>query len=191
MRIRAADALPLGVMILLAGLTLALQYAVQEYGSGEAPAKRHEPDAVVENFSVKRLGQTGKPEYALSAPKMVHFADDDSMEMLYPRIVHFDAGGTNLTATANRGVFTKNGEEGFFYGNVALVREASSENDELRVRTEFLQLINEKHIARTDQPVVITEGNSVVSGVGMELQQDTRELKLFSQVRGTIDAKKK
>jgi len=190
MRIRAADALPLGLMFLLAALTLVLQYAVQEYGGGEAAAKRHEPDAVIENFSVKRLGQTGKPEYTLSSPKVVHFADDDSMEMLYPRIVHFEGSDVNLTATANRGVFKREGEEGFFYGNVALVRAATPERDELRVRTEFLHVMNEKHIARTDQPVVLTEGHSVLSAVGMELQEDTRELKLLSAVRGTIDAKK-
>jgi lipopolysaccharide export system protein LptC len=189
-KIRAPNALPLGLMLLLAILTFALQYAVEDNGNGDSRPARHEPDAVIENFSVSRLGQEGKPEYTLSAPKMFHFPDDDSTEVLYPRVVHIAPDGGNVTATANRGVFTKDGEEGFFYGNVVLVREATPEREQMLARTEFLHLINEKHIARTDQPVIITEGNSVLSAVGMELQRNTGELRLFSQVRGTIDAKK-
>ena len=190
MRLRAANALPLGLMFLLAVLTFILQYLVQDGGSTDARPARHEPDAVIENFSVNSLGKDGKPESAFSAPKMFHFPDDDSAEVLYPRMVHFAEDGGNVTATASRGVFTKDGQEGFFYGNVVLVREATAERGQMRAHTEFLHLLSEQHIARTDQPVVITEGNSVISAVGMELHQDTRELKLFSQVRGTIDAKK-
>jgi lipopolysaccharide export system protein LptC len=189
-RFRAANALPLGLMFLLAALTFVLQYAVQDTGSGDARTPRHEPDAVIDNFSVNSLGKDGKPEYTFSAPKMFHFPDDDSAEVLYPRVVHIAEDGGNVTATASRGVFTKDGEEGFFYGNVVVVRDATAERGQMRAHTEFLHLLNEEHIARTDQPVLITDGNSVLSGVGMELHQDTRELKIFSQVRSTIDAKK-
>jgi lipopolysaccharide export system protein LptC len=189
-RIRAANALPLALMFLLAAMTFLLQYAVQNGASGDARPPRHEPDAVVENFRVDNLGKEGRPESTFSAPKMVHFPDDDSAEVLYPRMVHISEDGGRLTATANRGVFTKDGEEGFFYGNVVLVREATADRDPMRAQTEFLHVLNDKHLVRTDQPVVITEGNSILSGVGMELHQDTRELKLFSQVRSTYDAKK-
>jgi lipopolysaccharide export system protein LptC len=189
-RIRAATALPLGLMFLLAVMTFLLQYAVQRGDPGEARPARHEPDAVIENFHVENLGKDGKPESTFSAPKMFHFPDDDSAEVLYPRTVHIAADGGRVTATANRGVFTKDGEEGFFYGNVVLLREATPQREPMRAETEFLHIQNEKHVIRTDRPVVITEGNSIVSGVGMELDQDTRELRLFSQVRSTIDAKK-
>ncbi len=190
MRLRSANALPLGLMLLLAALTLFLQYVVQDEGNGDTGSTRHEPDAVIDNFSVNRLGQDGKPEYTLSAPKMVHFPDNDSAEVLYPRVVHLAPDGANVTATANRGVVTKDGEEGFFYGNVLIVRDAIPGHQEMRARTEFLHVINETRTARTDQPVVITEGNSTLTGVGMELQHDTGEVRLFSQVRGVFDAKK-
>jgi lipopolysaccharide export system protein LptC len=177
-------------MFLLAVITFLLQYAVQGGGTGDTRPARHEPDAVIENFHVDNLGKNGKPESTFSAPKMFHFPDDDSAEVLYPRMVHLADDGGRVTATANRGVFTKDGEEGFFYGNVILVREATPERGTMRAETEFLHVLSDKHIVQTDRPVVITEGNSIVSGVGMELNQDTRELRLFSQVRSTIDAKK-
>jgi lipopolysaccharide export system protein LptC len=190
MKIRVPNALPLGLMFLLAAITFLLQYAVQGNGTVDARPARHEPDAVIENFRVDSLGKNGKPESTFSAPKMFHFPDDDSAEVIYPRMVHLAEDGGHVTATANRGVFTKEGQEGFFYGNVVLVREATPERGEMRAQTEFLHVLNDKRVVRTDQPVVITEGSSILSGVGMEMHQDTRELKLFSQVRGTIDAKK-
>ncbi|HEY6865220.1 MAG TPA: LPS export ABC transporter periplasmic protein LptC [Burkholderiales bacterium] len=190
MKIRAANALPLGLMFLLGAMTFLLQYAVQRGGPGDARPARHEPDAVIENFRVDSLGKDGKPEATFSAPKMFHFPDDDSAEVLYPRMVKLADDGGHLVATANRGVLTKDGEEGFLYGNVVLVREGTPGRESLRAETEFLHIVNDQHVLQTDRPVVITEGNSIVSGVGMEMHQDTRELKLFSQVRGTIDAKK-
>jgi lipopolysaccharide export system protein LptC len=189
-RVRASHALPLGLMFLLAVMTFLLQYAVQNGGPGDARPARHEPDAVIENFHVDSLGKDGRPEATFSAPKMFHFPDDDSAEVLYPRMVSIAGDGGHLTATANRGVFTKDNEEGFFYGNVVLVRERTPEREAMRAETEFLHIVADKHIVQTDRPVVITEGSSIVTGVGMEMHQDTRELKLFSQVRGTIDAKK-
>jgi lipopolysaccharide export system protein LptC len=177
-------------MFLLAVMTFLLQYAVQDAGPADARPARHEPDAVIENFHVDNLGKDGRPESTFSAPKMFHFPDDDSAEVLYPRMVHLADDGGRVTATANRGVFTKDGEEGFFYGNVVLVRDGTPKREPMRAETEFLHVLNDQHIVRTDRPVVITEGSSIVSAVGMELNQDTNELKLFSQVRGTIDAKK-
>jgi lipopolysaccharide export system protein LptC len=191
MRVRAANALPVGVMLLLAALTLWLQAAVEDPGISDGGTKRHDPDAVIENFTVTRLGAEGQPAYILSAQKLFHFPDDDSSEVLFPRVVHVAPGEGNMTATADRGLLTKEGDEGFFYDNVLLVREAKADKAELRVRTDFLHVLNEKGLARTDRAVTITEGSSKLYGVGMELHKDTTEFKLFSRVRGTYDAPKK
>lgn len=190
MKSRITHVLPLALMLLLAALTLWLQYAVQQTGGGNSGAKRHEPDAIVENFTVHRLSEGGKPEYTLSAPKMMHYPDDDSSEVLNPRIVNLAADGGNVTASANRGTVTKDGEEAFLYGDVLVVRDATPGREELRARTEFLHVLAEKHIAETDRPVTVTEGHSLLTGVGMTLNKDTHEVVLQSRVRGTYDAPK-
>ncbi|MGB7543858.1 MAG: LPS export ABC transporter periplasmic protein LptC [Burkholderiales bacterium] len=190
MKSRITPVLPLALMLFLAALTFWLQYAVQE-SPGEPGARRHDPDAIVENFTVHRLSDTGKPQYTFSAPKMLHFLDDNSSEALYPRIVQLDDTGGNITATANRGTITKDGEEAFLYGNVLIIREATPEHEELRARTEFLHMLSEKHIAQTDRQVTITQGPSVLTGVGMVVNEDTHEFTLQSQVKGTYDAPKR
>ena len=87
MRTRVAHLLPLVLMLFLAALTLWLQYAVLGDSGGDAKPASHDPDAIVENFAVQRLDESGKLRYTFSAPKMVHFSDDGSGEVIYPRIV--------------------------------------------------------------------------------------------------------
>lgn len=189
MKARVAPLLPLALMAFLGMLTLWLQYAVREGASGESRPPEHEPDAIVENFAVRNLDALGKLEYTFSAPKMQHFADDGSGEVLYPRVEQIAAQGGNFVATANRGTIDRQGEEAFLYGNVLVVREATAEEPELRARTEFLHVLARQGILRTNQAVTISDGRSTLTGVGLVFNKAKQQFTLQSQVRGTFDAR--
>jgi len=143
---------------------------------------------VVENFALQRLDESGKLRYTFSAPKMVHFSDDGSAEVLYPRFVQLADDGANLIATANRATVHRQGEEAFLYGNVVFLREATPVRPELRARTEFLHLLAEEGVSRTDHTVILTEGRSIVTGVGMVVDTKKQQFMLQSQVKGIFDA---
>jgi len=184
---RVVHLLPLLMMMLLAGITLWLEYAVRDGSSGEARPAKHEPDVIVEDFMIQRLDDSGKLRYTFSAPKMVHFPDDGSGEVLYPRIVQVADDGGNFTATANRGVINRLGEEAFLYGNVEVLREATPQNPELRVSTEYLHVLAEQGISRTDRTVTINDGRSTLTGVGMVVNEKKGQFSLRSQVKGTFN----
>ena len=188
MKTRVTPLLPLALMAFLGALTLWLQYAVREGAGGESRSPQHEPDAIVENFTVQNLDASGKLQYTFSAPKMQHFADDGSGEVLYPRVVQVSEDGGNFIATANRGTINRQGEEAFLYGNVLVMREATPEEPELRARTEFLHVLAGQGILRTNQTVTITDGRSTLTGVGMIINKAKRQFTLQSEVRGTFDA---
>ena len=188
MKTRVTPLLPLVLMAFLGLLTLWLQYAVLEGSGGDAKPARHDPDAIVENFAVQRLDGSGKLQYTFSAPKMTHFSDDGSGEVLYPRLVQIAEDGGNFSATANRGTVSRQGEEAFLYGNVVILREATPQRPEFRARTEFLHVLAEQGISRTDQTVTISEGRSMLSGVGMVVNNNKQQFTLQSQVKATFDA---
>jgi lipopolysaccharide export system protein LptC len=119
---------------------------------------------------------------------MAHYADDGSGEALYPRVVQLRRDGGDIIATANRGTINRQGEEAFLYGNVEVVREATRQEPEFRARTEFLHVLAEKGISRTDRSVIITEGRSTLTGVGLVVDKERRQFTLQSQVRGVFDA---
>ncbi len=186
MRIRASNLLPLLLVLFLAALTLWLRVAGESAAGGDSGRRRHDPDAIVDNFTVTRLDEQGRAQYSLAARRMVHFADDESTELSAPHFVR-RGDGPVVTITADRGTVNHAGDEAFFHGNVLVVRAGTPEQAELQIRTNYLHVLAEKNIARTNEAVTITEGNSVLAGVGMEYDRQGGRLELHSRVRGSFD----
>jgi lipopolysaccharide export system protein LptC len=187
---RASNLFPLLLLLALAIMSLWLERAVQSPEYDKSGRMRHDPDFITEGFGITKMNAAGRPEYTLSAARMLHYPDDESTSIEAPHLVQRRDNATAIVIRADRGLVSKNGEEASFYGNVVVVREAGRGQDELRVQTEYLQVVPDRDLARTDKPVIITEGRSRLSGVGMELNNKTRQFALQSQVRGTFDARK-
>ena len=86
MRVPTTRLFPLGLMLALAALTFYLDRAVNEDDSHPAQ-RRHDPDYLVVNFTTTTYNKEGKAESTLSAARMVHFPDDDTPELVWPRVV--------------------------------------------------------------------------------------------------------
>ena len=189
-RDRASSLFPLLLILALAAASLWLERAVQAPEHDKSGKMRHDPDFIAEDFGITKMDVTGKPEYILSAERMQHYPDDESTSVVAPRLVQRHDNANPVVIRADRGLIAKNGEEASFYGSVVVVREAGRGQSELRVQTEYLQVVPDRDLARTDKPVIITEGRSRLSGIGMEFNNRTRQFALQSQVRGTFDAGK-
>jgi lipopolysaccharide export system protein LptC len=189
-RDRASSLFPLLLILALAAGSLWLERAVQAPERDASGKSRHDPDFIAEDFGIVKMSASGKPEYTLFAERMLHYPDDESTSVVAPRLVQRHGEATPIVIRADRGRVSKNGDEASFYGNVVVVREAGRGQNELRVRTEYLQVLPDRDLARTDSQVVITEGRSRLVGTGMELNNKTRQFALRSQVRGTFDAGK-
>jgi len=101
-----------------------------------------------------------------------------------PRLVQSKANQPRMTVTADRATLSQDGEELFLYDNVLVVREAGAGQPEARVRTSFLQVARAHSVLRTDRDVVITEVGRVLSGRGMEYNNDSGQFYLRGRVRG-------
>jgi len=189
-RERASSLFPLLLILALAAASLWLERAVQAPERDRSGKSRHDPDFIAEDFGIIKMNGAGKPEYTLSAERMLHYPDDESTSIIAPRLVQRRDHATPIVVRADRGFVSKNGDEASFSGNVVVVREAGMGQNELRVQTEYLQVFPDRDLARTDRPVVITEGRSRLAGTGMELNNKTRQFTLRSQVRGSFDAGK-
>jgi lipopolysaccharide export system protein LptC len=187
---RASHLFPLLLMLALAAGSFWLERTVRAPERDYSGKMRHDPDFVVEDFGITKMSAAGAPEYTLSAARMLHYPDDETTDIVAPHLVQRHENASPIVIGADRGRVSKNGEEASFYGNVVVVREAGQGQDELRVQTEYLQIVPDSDVARTDKPVIITEGRSRLSGVGMEFNNKTRQFALQSRVRGTFDAGK-
>ena len=191
MRLSSTRMFPLLLILALAGLSFWLERMVQEEAGVHPSLRRHDPDYIVDNLLHTRFNLKGKVESTLAAAKMLHYPDDDSTDLVAPRVVQTKPNEPRVTVTADRGTLSQDGEEVFLYGNVLLVREAGPDRLETRIRTSFMHVVQSQSVIRTDRDVVITDGHRVLSGRGMEYRNDTKELFLREQVRGMLQPKNK
>jgi lipopolysaccharide export system protein LptC len=170
-------------MFALALLTFWLDRVVREEVRHPS-LRRHDPDYIVDRFSITNYDRAGRTESHLSADRMLHYPDDDTTEIVKPQVVYTKAEQPRLVLTAERGALSQDGDEVFLYGDVLLVRDASADRPEMRVRSEFLHLLRDRSVVVTDRPVSVTEPRRSLSASAMEYNNETRELLLAGQARG-------
>ena len=181
MRFSTTRIFPLALMLALALLTFYLERTVRDDDSPPA-LRRHDPDYVVTNFTTTTYTGEGAVETVMSAERMVHYPDDDTTELFAPRVVYAKPQQPRFSVRAERGELSRDGDEIFLYGDVVLVRDAAANRPEARMTTEFLHVLRDRSLVRTDRLVKIVEGGRSLEGRGMEYNNASRELVLRADV---------
>jgi lipopolysaccharide export system protein LptC len=187
-RLSSARLFPLLLMLTLALLTFWLERLTQEEPVPAAP-RRHDPDFIIEGFTLTEFGADGKPVTTLSAARMTHFPDDGSTDLLAPRAVQTRPGEPRLRLAADRGTLTQDGNELLLYDNVMLARDNAAGAEESRLRSNFLHFVSARALVRTDREVEYSAPGRSLRGRGMEYDNTTGQLLLHAQVRGTYEAR--
>ena len=188
MSLSSARLFPLLLMLTLALLTFWLERLTQEEPPQPAP-RRHDPDFIIEGFTLTEFGVGGKPVTTLSAARMTHYPDDGSTDLLAPRAVQTRPGEPRLRLSADRGTLTQDGNELLLYDNVLLARDNAAGAEESRLRSSFLHFIAPRSLMRSDREVEYTSPGRSLRARGMEYDNATGQLVLHAQVRGSYEAK--
>ena len=182
---------PLLLLAALAALTFWLDRLVQPATPGRPATARHDPDYFVEGLSAMRMAADGSIKHTLGAQRMVHYPDDDTTHLDLPRFVTYATRRAPVTITAKRALVSSEGENIYFQDDVRLTRPAFANKSELVVRSSYLHVLPDENIARTHREVTITDADITLHAVGLELNSETRVLKLLSSVRGTYHETRK
>lgn len=174
---------PLILLALLAALTFWLDRKVQPTARLPDGSTRHDPDFIIEGFSAVQMNPDGTRRYALSAKSMTHYPDDNSTQLEAPRLVYFDYQRAPVTVRSDTAEATQGGTDVYFHGDVQVLRSAYGANAELAMFTSYLHVVPDRDFAQTDKPVRIVEGNSTASAVGLEFDNQTRQVRLLSEVK--------
>jgi lipopolysaccharide export system protein LptC len=145
--------------------------------------QRHDPDFFVENFSVTTMSEQGIPRFTMSATKMLHYPDDDSTHLENIQLASVQPGRPTLRIFALNGTLSDKGEEVFLRDQVQIIREDLDKQSDMKFMTTFLHVIPNLNIAKTDQAVILVDGNNTVHAVGMVLDHSARTINLLNQVR--------
>lgn len=178
-------------LLLLAALGLFTFYLAQvadrdQASRTEKPVVGTDPDYFVERMALLTMNERGEPAYRLEAGTLQHYPADDIAAFESPVMVSLDPSRPRVTITAARGKLLRGGEEAHLEGDVVLTRGATEGSAPMKAETDFAIVLPDEDIVRTDRPVTVIQGGSSLAGVGMELNNRTRQLRVDSRVKAVL-----
>jgi lipopolysaccharide export system protein LptC len=183
MKDRAASLFPLAMLVLLAALTFWLNRVIQ--GDNPRGPQRHDPDYWVERFEVRRFNTEGKLQHTIVADNLLHYPDDDTTIVATPHVTYHQKPPTEIFA--RMAYVGKDGKEIDLVDNVRVVRhsaEAGAPSTVLETRT--LKIFPDSEKGHTNDPVVITQGKSIMNGTGLDIDNRSGISVLYGRVTGTL-----
>ncbi|MDR1890435.1 MAG: LPS export ABC transporter periplasmic protein LptC [Zoogloeaceae bacterium] len=175
---------PLLLMMTLAGLVYWLEISTEPLPPKADANLRHDPDATAEKFTVLRYGPDGRLHYQLVADYMEHYPDDDSSLIQTPRLTNYRPQSPDVTLIGKSALVTEEGKRVLVQENVVLTRAAFAGRPALVARTPELTVLPDEGKAFNQHPVQITQGDSWINGVGLQMDNNLGTFVLQKQVRG-------
>jgi lipopolysaccharide export system protein LptC len=175
---------PLFVLAILAGLSFWLRQATDVPLTADNGATRHDPDILVDNFIVHRMGPDGVLKYKLVAAHMEHYPDDDSNLIWLPHLTSYRPGAPDVFLSGKTALVTEKGARVVVRDDVVLNRPAFADRPEMTAYTPELTILPDDGRAFNQHPVLITQGESWIKGIGVEVDNNLGTVTLLSQVTG-------
>lgn len=182
-------------MILMGVMALGTYWLVRSTPMFASPAadqpQRHEPDYLMQKFSVKTFDADGRLKSEILGLEARHFPDTDTLEIEQVRIRNFNEKGHLTTATANRAITNGDASEVQLIGNALVVREAAVDKSgepipRMSLRSEFLHAYMETERVKSHKPVELTRGTDQFTADSMEFDNFEQVMQLRGRVRGTL-----
>jgi len=180
---------PLGVLLALAALTYWLRYATEMSEPSRDGKHRHDPDYIVTDATMRKLDVDGKLKYTLKAVDIRHYPDDDSTDITQPNLVYLNPSKPPVTVTAQRGHASKDGAQVDLYDDVRIHRAPTAKDEAMDATMAQLTVLPDDEKAYTKSPVLITQGMSWVTGIGMQVDNRAQTYVLESQARAVLESR--
>jgi lipopolysaccharide export system protein LptC len=181
----------------LAALSYWLDAQVQPPPARRDGSARHDPDIFAEGVRVLKLDADGRPLQALSARRADHFPDDQTTDFADIALAETRVGKPPVKITAKQATLSGDRENVYFKGDVHAIREAmpatatEPASGQLSLVTEYLHVMPNVELVRTDKPVTITDPRGIINATGMEADSRAKTIKFKSGVSGHLEPSRK
>ncbi|MEY3202468.1 MAG: export transporter periplasmic protein LptC [Pseudomonadota bacterium] len=189
MRPGAQHLFPLLLMGLLAALTFWLARTAEVSAPQNDGRQRHDPDYLIEKFTVRSFNTSGTLQHTMRAERMTHYPDNDASELTLPSLTAY-GGAAPIHVRAASGTVGPDGSVVVLRHDVRIQREAAPGVLPATFTTEEATLYPEDEYLTTAQPVIFTQGKSSITGTGFEFNNHTLQAVLHQRVRATYQQEK-
>ena len=179
--------LPLAIAGLLAMLGVWLNQLTHRPVVVDNGGFEHIPDTIVEQFDALAFNRDGQPLHRLRAARLIHFLDDDTTILEAPHFSVLNATSTRTEVSAKRGQVSTNGQHVHFLDDVVVSRGGQGGQAPLTLRTEYLCITPDAGTMRSDQPVKLQQGGSVITAGNLFLSNQSKQVTLAGGVQGSYE----
>ena len=180
-------------ILLLALMAAGSTWLLDRLDTGEArrvAGERHDPDWYMRDFTQRTMGMEGDLVRKLTADSMVHYPDDDSTELVRPRLELYNNGPRPWHVVADRGWVSGGNEVILLYGEVEIWRLQDDGEREVEVLTTDLRILPDEQYAETDNAATIRTRTTTTRAVGMRASFGVSRLELLERVTSRYDPDK-
>ncbi|MBS1156945.1 MAG: lptC [Proteobacteria bacterium] len=182
--------MPLLLAAALGGLVWLLNWAVEIPNEARAPAANL-PDLIAERARLQRYDQQGLRVTVLTASRVQHIPQDDTMLFDQPWLEQTKPGLPKITVFSDRAKTIQRASELWLFGQVEMRRAADGKNAELAIHTRDMHVDTETQVARSSAPVTAEMGLNRARAVGFVADNKNETLELLSQVSMTYVPQKR
>lgn len=182
----------IAILVLLAAAALGSAWLMNRMGGqgggGEAETSR-DPDYYMEDFSTLSMREDGTPKHRLDALYMAHYPDNDTTELLQPKMEIFRRNQPPLYVTADKGWVTSGNEVILLKGKVELWENNEAGERTLDVHTSEVRVLRNEEYAETDEYATIKSGRATITGTGMKAWLEDSRLQVINHEKTVIEPK--
>ncbi|WAW10855.1 LPS export ABC transporter periplasmic protein LptC [Oxalobacter vibrioformis] len=149
----------------------------------KAGVVREDPDYYMDNFRHFTLKLTGEADFELTGKKMTHYPDNDSYLINFPVMESLDERQRPQITYSDWAFIEDVNSKIHMHENVVVIRPPTGDTEAFRMTTEYLLVLPDEDIMRTDREVIAYQGSATMTGIGMESNNATRELFLLSRAK--------
>ncbi len=143
----------------------------------------HSPDYIVKNISGIRKDHERDIHRAFLAEKMTHYINEDITRLEQTRFINTETSTPLIRVHADQAKLAGHGEDIYLTGDVTVKRGKDDDDDLLTMMTDYLHLIPDQNLVKTDRSVRISRLNTTINAIGLELDNNTGVIQLLSRVR--------
>jgi len=148
----------------------------------------HSPDYYLNDFSAITTGADGQPEKRLRARRMVHYPDDDSTELVRPRMTFYQSPDPPWRIRSDSGWIAGNKEQVLLQGEVNIDRDGGANVRPMHIITRDLRIRPDDDYAETEAAVHARSDRSWIEAEGMQAWfAGPVRIKLLANARGRYE----
>ena len=177
-------------LVLMGLLALATWWLVQNtprlQDAGEKAAPRHEPDYLMQGFTMQRYAADGRLRVQVRGTQMRHYPDTDTLEIDGVTIRALGKDGRVTLATARRAIANGDATELQLLGQARVVQDAEGGvpgAGPVEFEGEFLHAFLATERLRSHLPVVLRQGANELRVTSLEYDNLTRTARLGGPLR--------